>query len=118
MIPDAIAEMTNTSLSGKVVTLIGFKGMGKEAAQAIRDVSGGKVIIVETEPNLAVTAQLNAFDVKNMEQAFAISDFVMLVKDQKLNFDIMTKAKNNCVFGCLYEDPIGVNIDIESFYKH
>ena len=32
MIPDAIMEMADTSLSGKVVTLLGFSGIGKEAA--------------------------------------------------------------------------------------
>ena len=32
MIPDAIMEMADASLSGKIVTLLGFSGIGKEAA--------------------------------------------------------------------------------------
>lgn len=67
MIPDALMEMADTSLSGKVITLLGFSGMGKQAAQAIRDVAGGKVIIVENDPNLALTASLNGFDVKSFD---------------------------------------------------
>lgn len=51
MIPDALMEISGTSLSGKIITLIGFSGIGKEAAIAIRDVGGGKVIIVESDPN-------------------------------------------------------------------
>ena len=51
MIPDALMETSETSLAGKNLTLLGFSGIGKEAATAIRDVGGGKVIIVETDPN-------------------------------------------------------------------
>ena len=31
MIPDALMEMTDTSLSGKTITLLSFSGEGKEA---------------------------------------------------------------------------------------
>ena len=81
MIPDALMEMSDTSLSGKVVTLLGFSGMAKEAAQVIREVGGGKVVVVESDPNLALTASLNGFDVKSFECALPDSDFVILMKD-------------------------------------
>ena len=81
MIPDALMEMADTSLSGKIVTILGFGGMGKETAQAVRDVSGGRVIVVENDPNLALTASLNGFEVKSFEQSLALSDFVILFKD-------------------------------------
>ena len=67
MIPDALMEMADASLSGKTISLIGFAGMGRNAAQAIREVSGGKVIVVENDANLALTASLNGFEVKSME---------------------------------------------------
>ena len=69
MIPDALMEMSDISLSGRTVTLLGFSGLGKQAASAIRDVSGGKVIVVENDPNAALTASLNGFEVKNFEAA-------------------------------------------------
>ena len=81
MIPDALMEMADTTLSGKTITLLGFSGHGKEAASAIRDVSGGKVMIVENDPNLALTASLNGFEVKNFDQALPKSDFVLLIKE-------------------------------------
>ena len=61
MIPDALMEMSDISLSGRTITLLGFSGLGKQAASAIRDVSGGKVIVVENDPNAALTASLNGF---------------------------------------------------------
>ena len=48
-----------------MLTLMGFSGIGKEAATAIRDVSGGKVIIVESDPSQALTASMNGFEVKS-----------------------------------------------------
>ena len=50
MIPNALMEISGNNLSGKVVTLIGFSGVGKEAAVVIRD-RGGQVIVVENDPN-------------------------------------------------------------------
>ena len=98
MIPDALMEMSDTSLSGKTVTLLGLSGMGFQAAQAIRDVSGGKVIVVENDPNLALSASLNGFEVKSFESALPISDFIILVKEQRIKLETMQKAKTNCIW--------------------
>ena len=114
MIPDAIMEMADTSLSGKVVTLLGFSGIGKEAAQAIRDVAGGKVVVVESDPNLALTASLNGFEVKNFDQILPESDFVLLVKEQKVRLEMIMKAKTNCIWASLEEFAKQVNLDVEA----
>ena len=118
MIPDALMEISGTSLSGKVITLLGFSGIGKEAATAIRDVGGGKVIIVETDPNCALTANLNGFEVKTQNQALPLSDFVILIKEQKLTFEMMQKAKSNCIFTSLEESPKEVNIEVEAIQQY
>lgn len=118
MIPDALMEISGTSLSGKIITLIGFSGIGKEAAIAIRDVGGGKVIIVESDPNQALTASLNGFEVKSQNQALPISDFIILIKEQKLSFETMQIAKSNCIFASLEENPKFVNIDVEGIHQH
>ena len=41
--------------------------MGKEASIAIRDVSKGKIVVVEGDPNLALSASLNGFEVKTID---------------------------------------------------
>ena len=117
MIPDALMEMSDISLSGKTVTLLGFSGMGFQAAQAIRDVSGGKMIVVENDLNLALSAFLNGFEVKSFESALPISDFIILVKEQRIKLETMQKAKTNCIFASLEEAPQVVNIDVESLQQ-
>lgn len=97
MIPDALMEMADISLSGKVVTLLGYSGIGKDAAQSIRDVAGGKVVIVEPDPNLALTASLNGFEVKSFDQSLADSDFIVLIKEQNIKLSTIKKAKSNCI---------------------
>lgn len=101
MIPDALMEMADTSLAGKTITLVGFSGMGKEAAQAIREVGGGKVVVVENDRNLALTASLNGFEVKSLDNALPDSDFVILMKEQRITLEQMMKAKTNCIFANL-----------------
>ena len=59
--------------------------------------AGGKVVVVESDPNLALTASLNGFEVKSFEQVLPESDFVLLVKEQKVRLEMITKAKNNCI---------------------
>ena len=54
-------------------------------------------MVVESDPNLALTASLNGFEVKSFEQALPESDFVLLVKEQKVRLEMITKAKNNCI---------------------
>ena len=39
------------------------------------------MVIVENDPNLALTASLNGFEVKSFEQALPTSDFVLLIKE-------------------------------------
>lgn len=50
MLPDALMEMADCSLAGKIVIMVGFSGIGREAGQAFRDVAGAKVIVVENDP--------------------------------------------------------------------
>lgn len=76
--------------------------------------SGGKVIIVESDPNAALTASLKGFEVKNLEQALPLSDMVILVKEQAIDQELILKAKTNCIFASLQEKPSCVNIDIEA----
>ena len=59
--------------------------------------AGGKVVVVESDPNLALTASLNGFEVKSFEQVLPESDFVLLVKEQKVRLEMITKAKTNCI---------------------
>ena len=81
MIPGALIEMVDTSLSGKIIKILGFGEMSKETAQEVKDVNGGRVIVVENDPNLDLTASLNEFEVKSCEQYFPLSDLVILFKD-------------------------------------
>ena len=63
------------------------------------------MIVVENDPNLALSASLNGFEVKSFEAALPISDFVLLVKEQKIKLEAMQKAKQNCIFASLEETP-------------
>ena len=94
--------------------MIGYQGTGKQAASAIRDVSGGKVIVVENDSNLELAAKLNGFEVSNLEDALPISDFIILAKEKKIRLEMMQQAKDKCIFASLEDAPKALNIDVDA----
>lgn len=112
MIPDALMEMSDTSLSGKLIVVIGFGGIGKEASCALRDNAGAKVVVVEHDANLAVTAKLNGFEVRSLESVLPHADLCIIIKEQVLlTTKVFMRAKNNCIFASLEVDHKSTSID-------
>ena len=72
------------------------------------------MVVVESDPNLALTASLNGFEVKSLHQILPESDFVLLVKEQAIRLEMIKKAKTNCIWASLEESAKQVNLDVEA----
>ena len=57
---------------------------------------------------------MKGFEVRSFDQALPSSDFVILMKEQKIKAEIMLKAKNNCIHASLEEAPKETSIDIDT----
>lgn len=69
----AIMSMTNTSICGKRVVVVGFGFVGRGIASRAKGM-GAEVIVVETDPIRALEAALDGFRVLPMRKAAKIGD--------------------------------------------
>ncbi|KAB0798244.1 hypothetical protein PPYR_09237 [Photinus pyralis] len=65
---DGIKRATNIMLAGKVCVVAGYGDVGKGCAQSLR-AFGGRVIITEIDPIIALQAAMEGYEVTTMEEA-------------------------------------------------
>jgi adenosylhomocysteinase len=70
---DGIKRATDIMVAGKVVVIAGYGDVGKGCAHAMRAL-GGRVIITEIDPIIALQAAMEGYQVITMEEAASLGD--------------------------------------------
>ena len=70
---DGIKRATDVMVAGKVVIIAGYGDVGKGCAQAMKGL-GGRVIITEIDPIIALQAAMEGYEVTTMEEAVPQGD--------------------------------------------
>ncbi len=65
---DGIKRATDVMIAGKAIVIAGFGDVGKGCAQSMRSY-GGRVIITEIDPIIALQAAMEGYEVTTMEEA-------------------------------------------------
>ncbi|XP_017481666.1 PREDICTED: adenosylhomocysteinase-like [Rhagoletis zephyria] len=65
---DGIKRATDVMIAGKVCCVAGYGDVGKGCAQALRGI-GGRVIVTEIDPIIALQAAMEGYEVTTMEEA-------------------------------------------------
>ncbi len=72
----AILQLTNLRMPGKVVAVVGYGWVGRGIA-TYAHAMGARVVVVEVDPIKALEAHTDGHDVSGMEPALARADFVI-----------------------------------------
>lgn len=70
---DGIKRATDVMIAGKTVVIAGYGDVGKGCAQSARSL-GGRVLITEIDPIIALQAAMEGYSVVTMEEAAPIGD--------------------------------------------
>jgi adenosylhomocysteinase len=70
---DGIKRATDVMVAGKVIVIAGYGDVGKGCAHAMRSL-GGRVLITEIDPIIALQAAMEGFEVTTMDEACPVGD--------------------------------------------
>ena len=83
---DGIKRATDVMMSGKVAIVAGFGDVGKGSAASLRQ-SGARVLVTETDPNCALQAAMEGYEVVLMDEVIGQADIVVTATGNK---DVVT----------------------------
>jgi adenosylhomocysteinase len=83
---DAIKRGTDHLLAGKKALVIGYGDVGKGSAASLRS-QGARVLVTEIDPNCALQASMEGYEVVTMENAASRGDVFVTTTG---NFDVIT----------------------------
>jgi adenosylhomocysteinase len=95
---DGIIRATNLLIAGKTFTVVGYGWCGRGLARRAAG-HGAHVVVAEVEPVCALEAAMDGYRVMRLEEAAALSDFIVTVTGNKhvvdrAHFEVM---KDGCV---------------------
>lgn len=106
---DGIVRATNILLAGKVFTVAGYGWCGRGIAMRAKGL-GANVVITEVEPLRALEAVMDGYRVMPMQEAAAISDFIISATGDK---NIVDKAHFEVMKdGCLVANSGHFNVEV------
>jgi len=108
---DGIIRATNILLAGKVFTVAGYGWCGRGIAMRAKG-HGAHVIITEVDPLRALEAVMDGYRVMPMQEAAALSDFIVTATGGKnvidqAHFDVM---KDGCILANSGHFNVEINI--------
>ena len=108
---DGIIRATNMLIAGKVFTVVGYGWCGRGLAMRARG-HGARVVVCEVETVSALEAAMDGYEVMRIEDAAAISDFMVTVTGNKhavagRHLEVM---KDGCVLANAGHFDVEVNI--------
>ncbi len=108
---DGIIRATNILLASKVFTVVGYGWCGRGIAMRAKG-HGAQVVVCEVEPLRALEAAMDGYQVMPLQQAAAISDFIVTATGDKhvvdaAHFKVM---KDGCI--CANSGHFNVEVNI------
>jgi adenosylhomocysteinase len=79
---DGVIRATNLLIAGKTFTVVGYGWCGRGLARRAAG-HGAHVVVAEVDPVRALEAAMDGFAVMRLEQAAAVSDFIVTVTGNK-----------------------------------
>ncbi len=107
---DGILRATNFLIAGRVFTVAGYGWCGRGIAMRAHGM-GANVIVTEVEPVRALEAAMDGFRVMPLEEAAAISDFIVTATGDK---NVLAKRHLQALkSGCVIANAGHFNVEIE-----
>jgi adenosylhomocysteinase len=108
---DGVIRATNHLIAGKMFTVVGYGWCGRGLALRAAG-HGAHVIVAEVEPVRALEATMDGYRVMPLEEAAAVSDFMVTVTGNKhvidkAHFEVM---KDGCVLANAGHFDVEINI--------
>jgi adenosylhomocysteinase len=108
---DGIIRATNLLIAGKTFTVVGYGWCGRGLARRAAG-HGAHVVVAEVEPVRALEAAMDGYRVMRLEEAAAVSDFIVTVTGNKhvvdrAHFEVM---KDGCVLANAGHFDVEVNV--------
>lgn len=107
---DGILRATNILLAGKTFTVLGYGMCGKGLSARAKGM-GANVIVVETNPVLALEALMDGYRVMTVNEAAKISDLMVTVTGNK---NVISKGAFSIIKnGCILANAGHFNVEID-----
>jgi adenosylhomocysteinase len=108
---DGIIRATNLLIAGKTFTVVGYGWCGRGLARRASG-HGAHVVVAEVEPVRALEAAMDGYSVMRLEEAAAVSDFIVTVTGNKhvvdrAHFEVM---KDGCVLANAGHFDVEINL--------
>jgi adenosylhomocysteinase len=108
---DGIIRATNLLIAGKTFTVVGYGWCGRGLARRAAG-HGAHVVVAEVEPIRALEAAMDGYRVMRLEDAAAVSDFIVTVTGNKhvvdrAHFEVM---KDGCVLANAGHFDVEINV--------
>ncbi|WP_370268515.1 adenosylhomocysteinase [Nioella sp.] len=97
---DGIRRATDTMMAGKVAVVCGYGDVGTGSAASLRG-AGARVKVTEVDPNCALQAAMDGFEVTTLEDEVASADIFITTTGNKdvIRIEHMREMKNMAIVG-------------------